>query len=235
MNLPFATYESGEYLSKNPTWDIEDSAWKASAVEKILKSNHLTPGSVVEVGCGAGGILAAMQASMPQAQYFGYEIAPSAASFWEAYKDKPIAFKVEDFLTTTTRRFDALLLLDVVEHLPNPYEFLPALKSRADYFVFHFPLDLSAVSVLREKPLLHVRDKVGHIHYFTKSLALSLLRECGYQVMDWSYTGAAFNAPQSNWKTRLARLPRRITFALNRDWGVRLLGGDTLMVLARPN
>lgn len=57
--------------------------------------------------------------------------------------------------------------------------------------------DLSALSVLREKPLLNQRHNVGHIHYFTRNLALSLLRECGYEVTLWHYSGAAFQSPLS--------------------------------------
>jgi len=123
--------------------------------------------------------------------------------------------------------------LDVFEHVPNPFDFLSQLQGRADYYVFHIPLDLNAISVIREAPLLYVREKVGHIHYYTKGLALALLEECGYQIMDWSYTGASFNAPQRALKTRLAQIPRHLVYAINKDMGVRLLGGETLMVLAK--
>ena len=84
MSMPFQAYESGEYLSKNPTWDIEDSAWKANEVLKILKKNNLAPKNLVEVGCGAGGILASLQDARPDIEYSGYEIASSAETFWEA-------------------------------------------------------------------------------------------------------------------------------------------------------
>lgn len=231
--MPHRTYESGEYLSNNPTWDIEDSPWKAGEVLKILKRNSLIPKSFVEVGCGAGGILASIQDVIPDSLYSGYEIASTAKPFWDIYKGRNITFKVEDFLNAKTPYFEALLLLDVVEHLPNPFDFLSALRGRSEYYIFHIPLDLSSVSVARETPLLKVRKKVGHVHYFTKGLALSMITECGYEIIDWNYTGAAFHAPQVNWKTRLARLPRRIINAIDRDFGVRLLGGDTLMVLAR--
>jgi len=121
----------------------------------------------------------------------------------------------------------------VIEHVPNPFEFLLALRGRADYYAFHIPLDLSASTVLREKTLVLGRKKVGHIHYFTKGIALSLLEECGYQIIDWSYTGAAFTVPRVTWRGALIRPLRRLLFALNRDLGVRMLGGDTLMVLAK--
>jgi SAM-dependent methyltransferase len=204
MSLPFETYKSGEYLAKNPTWDIEDSAWKAGQVRKILARNSISPSSIVEVGCGAGGILASLHDESPDIRYVGFEIAPDASRFWGKYKEKNISFVIDDFLTADTPHFEVLLLLDVVEHVPDPFAFLRALRGRADYFVFHFPLDLSAVSVLREKPLLNVREKVGHIHYFTKGLALSLIYESGFEVLNWNYTGAAFSAPQLTWKSRLA-------------------------------
>lgn len=235
VSKPYESYESGDYLSQNPTWDEEDSEWKADQVLKVFKKNRLVPKSVVEVGCGAGGILASLRETLPQVEYSGFEIAPDAAKFWEKHAAKNIRFSVSDFLRAKTEHFDVLLLLDVIEHVPNPFEFLSALRGRADYYVLHIPLDLSAVSVLREEPLLKVRRKVGHIHYFTKGLALSLVEECGYQVIDWAYTGAAFSAPQSGWKARLASLPRRLAFGINRDAGVRLLGGDTLMVLAKAS
>lgn len=233
MSKPYESYESGDYLANNPTWDEEDSEWKAKQVLKIFNRNHLVPKSIVEVGCGAGGALASLNKTLPEVQYSGFEIAPDARRFWEKHKSKNINFLVEDFLQAKTPHFDVLLLLDVIEHVPNPFEFLSALQGRADYYVFHIPLDLSAISVLRESPLLYVRQKVGHIHYFTKGLALSLLEECGYQLIDWSYTGASFTSPQTTWKGFFAKLPRWLVFGLNRDFGVRLLGGDTLIVLAK--
>ena len=79
-----------------------------------------------------------------------------------------------------------------------------------------------------------MRNKVGHIHYFTKQLALSLLKESGYKIIDVSYTQAAFTAPVRSWNTLIARPLRRMMFSLlGKDRGVRLLGGETLMVLAQ--
>lgn len=46
-------YKSGEYLEKNPTWHVEDSAWKANQIIRIMKRNNIVPNSICEVGCGA--------------------------------------------------------------------------------------------------------------------------------------------------------------------------------------
>ena len=116
----------------------------------------------------------------------------------------------------------------------NPFDFLDRLRVRCEHAVFHFPLDLSVISVLRETPPLHVRRKVGHLHFFTRGLVFALLDECGFEVIEARYTGAAYSAPNRRVLTRFAGLLRRIAHALMGDAGVRLLGGETLMVLARP-
>lgn len=227
-----ARYLGADYLRQNPSWDSEDSPWKAGKVRELLEAHGLVPRSIVDVGCGAGIVLTELQRSYPSARISGYDIAPDAEQFWEVPRARGIELTVGDFTAASTPPGDLLLALDVLEHLQDPFAFLGRIRGRAAHYVFHFPLDLSASSVLREVPLLYVRRKVGHVHYFTRGLALALLEDCGYRIVDARYTGAAFNAPQLGWRARIARLPRRLIFAINRDWGARLLGGETLMVLA---
>ena len=227
-------YLTGDYLRDNPTWDLEDSRWKADQILAFLRRHRLAGPRIVEVGCGAGGVLAALARAMPDAQLQGFDIAPDAARFWPSHREPNLRLEVGDLLAREDGgTYDLALVLDVVEHVADPFAFLTRLRPRAHHHVFHFPLDLSAASVWRGQPLLHVRRKVGHLHYFTKDLVLSLLSECGYEVVDWTYTGAAFAAPQRTWKTRLAGVPRRIAYALGKDAGVRLLGGETLLLLTR--
>jgi SAM-dependent methyltransferase len=233
MGFPINRYTSNTHLRENPTWDVEDSSWKAEKVVAMLAAAKCQPGSICDVGCGAGGVLADLRPIFPDAELFGYDIARDAAHFWSQHKSANIHFEVGDFFQLNQRRYDVLLLLDVIEHLPDPFAFLGRLRHYADFFIFHIPIDLSAMNVLRELPLLKARGKAGHIHYFTKGLALALIGECGYKILDWRYTEAAFTTPKYNWRTGLASLPRRVAYWVNKDWGVRLLGGETLMVLAQ--
>lgn len=227
-------YLNGDYAEKNPDWDSGDSPWKAGKIAQILRDHDIRPERIAEVGCGSGAVLVALRDAFPDATMEGYDIAPDAQRFWPESRRAGISFTLGDYLELDTPVPDALLIVDVLEHLGNPWEFLARLRHRAKLIVCHIPLDLSASSVLRERPLLLVRDKVGHLHYFTKTLAISLLEESGYEVIEARYTNASLDAPQLSLKTRLAGLLRRVVYALNKDTGVRLLGGETLMVLARP-
>lgn len=234
MALPNDKYITDDYLDKNPSWDVEDSPWKAKHVSRMLENNRLNFQTICEVGCGAGGVLVSLKDSYPKASFLGYDIAPSVIGFWHKHQTSNIKFVLGDFFELDSNHYDVVLLLDVLEHVADPHEFLLKLKTSSDYVVVHFPLDLSALSVLRESPLLHVRRKVGHIHSFTKGLALELLDECGYEVLDVQYTNAAMSAPQRTLKTRLFGYVRRLMYACHKDMAVRLLGGETLMVLAKP-
>lgn len=227
-------YTSGDYAANNPDWDAGDSPWKAARIKALLDAHGLHPSSLIEIGCGAGGVLASLRPHFPSSNFTGYDIANGLQSLWERHCDSDIRFILGDFFEQSVTTPDLVLVLDVIEHLGNPFDFLDRLRGRCEHAVFHFPLDLSVISVLREKPLLHVRRKVGHLHFFSRGLVLALLEECGFEVIEARYTGAAYSGPNRGVLTRFAGLFRRLGHLLLGDAGVRLLGGETLMVLARP-
>ncbi|WP_322596944.1 hypothetical protein [Bradyrhizobium sp. SEMIA] len=74
---------------------------------------------------------------------------------------------------------------------------------------------------------------MGHIHYFFKQSALATLEDCGYTIVDHCYTASRLELPNQALTSRLMRLPRRLLFAAEPDLAVRLLGGYSLLVVAR--
>jgi SAM-dependent methyltransferase len=228
-------YLEGDYLRENPDWHREDARWKAGQVAAILAIRGVKPASVCEVGCGPGDVLLHLRDLLPGARLTGFDVSPQAAQFWtkDAVAGSGIELRLGDFHAINESRYDVITMLDVFEHVRDPFTFLERTLPFASHFVFHVPLDLSASSVVRGGTLVNVRRKVGHIHYYTKDLALATLVDSGYEVLAWRYTGASLRAPVRSLKTRIASLPRRLMFALNRDFGARLLGGETLIVIAK--
>ena len=231
-------YIDGSYLNSNPDWDRKDATWKAKQVFQILEDHKIDPALVCEVGCGSGDILRSLEGMLPKAQLVGYDISPQLQKFWQKNNEDincRTEYHLGNFHQINTIRHDLLLMLDVFEHVRDPFTFLEDSLGHANKFIFHIPLDLSAISVARESPLINVRRSVGHLHSYTKDLALETLIDCGYKIIDWRYTGASLNMSSKSIKTNLAKFPRLIAGALNKDWAVRVFGGETLLVLAEEN
>lgn len=226
-------YQTGEYVERNPTYHVEDSAWKATQILKMIEKHSVRPTSVCEVGCGAGEILKQLQTRLPaDTQLVGYEISPQAFGMCRERENDRLHFFCEDLLTTQTEKFDLLLCLDVFEHVEDYLGFLRGLREKGVHKVFHIPLDLSVNWLWRSGPIMREREQAGHLHYFTKETALATLQDAGYEVIDWFYTPGAIANPRSV-KAKLARWPRRMLSAVNQDLVVRILGGYALLVLAK--
>jgi cyclopropane fatty-acyl-phospholipid synthase-like methyltransferase len=226
-------YEDGTYLENNQTWHEEDSPWKAQQIAKIMKRNSLNPSTVCEVGCGAGEIINQLSLDKTDTQFYGYEISPQAYSLCGKKSKDNLSFFLKDLFEDNEQYFDVVMAIDVFEHVDDYFGFLRKLRKKGEYKIFHIPLDLSVQTVLRSSPILNGRESVGHIHYFTKETALASLRDTGYEVLDYFYTAGALDLPNRGWKANMLSLPRRISFILNQDLAVRILGGWSLLVLTR--
>lgn len=226
-------YVNGEHLEKNPDWHVYASSWKAKHVLRMLQSHKLSVNTVAEVGCGAGEVLRQLQNSMPPHCVFsGYDISPQAIELAGTRENPRLRFKWADILQEPDAYFDLLLILDVVEHVEDYFGFLRNLKSLARDKIFNFPLDLSVQSLLREDGLMMRRRTYGHLHYFTKDLALQSLTGEGYEVLDWFYAPFGVDFPVG-FKGKVIRWPRMLFSAVHQDLAARLLGGFSLFVLAR--
>ncbi len=227
-------YESGEYLQKNPHWHAADSPWKAAQILKMIRRQELNPATVCEVGCGAGEILNHLHAELSGTKFFGYEVSPQAFAICSAKSKDRLQFFLGDLLETD-ERFDLLLCIDVFEHVPNYLSFLERLRKHASHFIFHIPLDLSLLSLLRPKRLMQTRYGVGHLHTFTHEIALAVLKDTGYEVVDSFLTagGLELEKNQRRLRTVLASLPRRVLGKINPRLAARLLGGYSLLALAK--
>jgi SAM-dependent methyltransferase len=221
---------TGEYLRNNPTWHVEYSPWKAANVFSLLKRTQLDPRTVCEVGCGAGEVLRQLQLKMNgRCRFWGYDVAPHAIEIAKKRENERLRFDTADIGQIDTPVFDLMLVLEVVDHVEDYLGFLRMLKSRSEWKVFSFSLDISVQSALRKGALLQRRVTHTHRHHFNTETALRVLEEAGYEIADHEYAPAlAFGR-----LARLAKPLRALFFKLNPDLAVRLFGGYSLLILAR--
>lgn len=225
-------YSDGTYRDNNPDWHAMDSRWKAERIADLLSRNGVAFESCVEVGCGAGQILAHLAARLPEKSYVGYDVSSDAASLWRRLPPSPVSYRHGDF-TSTTDHYDLLLLIDVFEHVEDYMGFLRKLSARARWFVFHIPLDMHISALLRDRQL-HVRRQVGHLHYFSRATAMATLEDTGYRIVEAEYTNLSQETQEGRRTlTGLANLVRAGVQAISTDLAAKLLGGYSLLVLCR--
>ena len=232
-------YSSGEYLeATGQTWHTEDSPWKASQIFRMISTNDLHPKRIAEIGCGAGRILDELskQPCLADVQFEGYDPSPHAIELCRKIDNKKCSFSCSDLFTeeNSPQYFDILLVIDVVEHVPDYMGFLEKCRTKADYKIYHVPLDIHVSSVLRNA-FIRGRYSVGHLHYFTADSALATLRDTGHEILDYFYTSGSLGLfkqhPSIN--TALANGPRWLFSKVSVPFTARVLGGYSLLVLAK--
>ena len=224
-------YTQGDYLSKHPTWHMEDSPFKADQVLKMLARHpELNIRSVCEIGCGAGAILSELQKLMPQETIFkGYEISPQAHAISKRFENARCRYVLGDAFADSDR-FDLVLLMDVIEHVEDCFDFLRKARQKGRYTIAHIPLT-HASAVLRGVDG-KAWDTVGHIHIFTLETAPMTLAYAGHRVIDQFQTAGAIESPNRSFRTRVANLARRLLMRIAPKMTVRLIGGYSLLILS---
>jgi SAM-dependent methyltransferase len=230
-------YTSGKYLETTQTWHAEDSPWKASQIASIISNNGLKPKNVAEIGCGAGVILDELSKKkyFKDTQFSGYDISPQAIELAQRNKSARVRFFREDILLTTNRAyFEILLVIDVYEHIADYMGFLEKCRTKADYKIYHIPLDITVSSVLRNA-FIGGRYTLGHLHYFTADVAIASLRDTGHEIVDYLYTNAAVGLfkQHPSFKKAVANVPRWLFSKFSLPFTARVLGGYSLLVLAK--
>jgi SAM-dependent methyltransferase len=228
------SYLSGEYYSthKNPD---QDSPFKAEAFQRLFKSihseRHLDIDSYADVGCGGGGAAELIASGLISLGFdireaAGYDVSPHVMMI-----NKPgVTFHFQDFCTTD-KHYSLVTLFDVVEHVPDPQQFLRGVASRCDFIGLHIPLDRSLVNCLFDR--FHHRLRYpGHVVILDAPQALNMVTMSGITPIDYLYTHG-YGAP-SGGMTQLQRFTRPLRWMLSHisPWlASKTLGGVSLMVI----
>ncbi|MCG8510235.1 MAG: class I SAM-dependent methyltransferase, partial [Rhodospirillales bacterium] len=161
---------------------------------------HMIPENAVrilEVGCGTGNTLAHLKAIGIGGWHGGVEINRAMAAEAAPKIDRLWTGAIEDMLTAadglhTESPFDAILCLDVLEHLLDPWTVLKVLTGQLvpggtvvaslPNIRFHkalLPLLFRGDWTYEERGVL---DST-HLRFFTRKTALTLMRDAGLEIV----------------------------------------------------
>lgn len=193
----------------------------------------------IEFGCGTGGFLIPLEQSLGKSlksfQLSGYDIAPNGiAKAKEQMGKAPIDrlhFEVGSVADINTK-VDYIFLMDVLEHVENPYQFLRELRGKAKYIFLHLPLENSLAHTLLGKRRQSYQN-FRHLHFFSWDSAQIMLKECRYKVIAYQFTGGcrvSLNIP-GTLSTKAMRYLRFMAYHVLPNLTVAMAGGSVMVVI----
>jgi 2-polyprenyl-3-methyl-5-hydroxy-6-metoxy-1,4-benzoquinol methylase len=102
---------------------VPGNAYYANTRDDIVDSLPRPVGSVLDVGCGSGGVGAGLRRA-GASRLTGIELVADQAELARAHYDHVVAAPVEEALEQLDGPFDTILCLDVLEHLVDPDQVL---------------------------------------------------------------------------------------------------------------
>ncbi len=171
---------------------------------------------VLEVGCGSGATLSIIKSKFPDSITVGIELSERAAEVASKRVDVVRNLDIErNESRSTLGQFDLILLLDVLEHLKDPWATLNCLVKdnlcARGTVITSIPNARNhslVVQLLRgefEYKESGVLDKT-HLRFFTKKSMIRLIEEAGLKVVQCNPTNVEGNSRSA--------LLNRLTFGL---------------------
>lgn len=156
--------------------------WRFHVLTRLLPTKDLGE-HILEVGCGNGVARAQFEAyygrAVPGCDVNAYALGHAAPGRGDLY-----CYDVLTRRTPWREHFDTLLLLDVLEHIPDPVAFLSALRD-------HLRPGGRLVLTVPAQPWLYSRyDEVdGHLRRYTRAMLNEQLAGAGFHLERSTYWG----------------------------------------------
>lgn len=223
-------YITDEYIKKHPSLHEEDSPWKVSKIIPLIDklSNYFEKDEInlLDVGGGAGLIIKAISTYVEQSygikvNKFSLDLSPGMLEIQR--KRNPDLKKAlnEDIRKTSlsAKETDVTLVIDLLEHVPNPIEALEELKRISKFVILKVPLEDTVLLklwnfIMCGKPRQKMVRNMGHINIynFTK-LRYQTENHMG-QVLDYYFTNVfEYSVKSEHYKTKMNVLNKLTNFA----------------------
>jgi 2-polyprenyl-3-methyl-5-hydroxy-6-metoxy-1,4-benzoquinol methylase len=170
----------------------KELAWLRSTlyadIQAILERQSLNSRRLLDIGCGTGDLIASMGENGWKAA--GLDLSSESVEFARKRGLEVYDLSVEDFMEKhQPPAFDAVTLLNILEHVPNPVALLNLIKrllADGGIVVIRVPNDFTELQINAQEHLkkqgwwIAVPD---HINYFNFESLGTLLERLGFEVV----------------------------------------------------
>ena len=190
-------------MSRVQAFDYESAIWGAETIcpgEWTIAGYRLDQvlvdlprrGRVLEIGCGAGRFLRAIQLDRPELELVGADVSRNALGTLSQTSPEVETRWVEDAsLPAEDGEFDAVLAMDVLEHVADPDQMLAEIRrvlTPGGIFHLHVPCEADPRSLWRWLPGQGGERGLkwrlgGHIQSFRRDEILRRLRSRGFETV----------------------------------------------------
>jgi SAM-dependent methyltransferase len=162
-------------------WRALGAVGKADHVTGLCRRASLTPGSVLDVGCGDGALLSELHSRGFGVTLAGVEITQAAVDIASQRQEiSQVALYDGRHLPYERGSFDLGILSHVLEHVPEPVELLREVSRACRAVICEVPLEANWSA--RRADRRAVAEEVGHLQRLSRADARGIVAAAGLRV-----------------------------------------------------
>jgi 2-polyprenyl-3-methyl-5-hydroxy-6-metoxy-1,4-benzoquinol methylase len=195
MSKDLRSSNQRKHESQNPIQRALIDNFHGKAVEMIRRAQ---PSTILELGCGEGYVLRALADAGIGAELTGIELDSRAAKIASERLGERATIEQRDAreLAADGRRFDMVLMLEVLEHIQDPAQMLPILDSLTNGWVLlSVPWEpvFRGLNLLRGKNITRLGNDPDHVNHwgrlgFAKFVSTRFDIVTSPEVFPWTMT-----------------------------------------------
>ena len=188
MDSKLQPQEFYENYWHNKSAEIDaDVIWKAKMLLSVIPAKQFPV--VVELGCGAGGVLSMVATRLDSTYQIGLELAKGAIKQIEG--NYPLVMCLQGDVTSLPFKegaIDLIILSDILEHVPEPMAVMKEVCSVSRYVALNIPIEKSILPRLFSKfkgiknPVEERTHMAGHLFEWTRKDISRMLKGIGINV-----------------------------------------------------
>ena len=162
----------------------ERQSYLANIKEELAFINQLKPGKILDIGCGPGWLLSAIDPSWDR-----YGIEPATAAATIASKHAVIDAGCFEGLNLENKNFDLIVMYHVIEHMENPINVMHLVRRMLNpggHLILGTP-DFDSGAARRYGHNYRLLNDPTHISLFSNDSMHRLLRNSGFLIKSVSY------------------------------------------------